>query len=80
MVTTNLSSHPAFRDGGFTINDRDVGRFALHKVLENLDLAAELGAQTFVRWGGRDGVAIRAAKNVRAALDRCQEAVEVMTR
>ena len=31
MVTTNLFSHPVFRDGGFTNNDRDVRRFALRK-------------------------------------------------
>ena len=30
-------------------------RFALAKVMHNLDLAAELGAQTYVFWGGRDG-------------------------
>ncbi len=33
MVTTNLFSHPVFRDGGFTNNDRDVRRFALRKAL-----------------------------------------------
>ncbi len=43
MVTTNLFSHPVFRDGGFTANDREVRRFALRKVLDNLDLAAEAG-------------------------------------
>ena len=31
MVTTNLFSHPVFRDGGFTNNDRDVRRFAIRK-------------------------------------------------
>src|SRR5689334_22260827 len=29
MVTTNLFSHPVFKDGGFTSNDRAVRRFAL---------------------------------------------------
>lgn len=42
MVTTNLFSHPVFKDGGFTSNDRSVRRFALSKVLQNIDLAAEL--------------------------------------
>src|SRR4051812_33183870 len=51
MVTTNLFTQPVFKDGGFTSNDRAVRRFALRKVLRNLDLAAELGAQTFVLWG-----------------------------
>src|SRR6187200_1337434 len=52
MVTTNLFSAPVFKDGGFTANDRAVRRFALRKVIRNIDLAAELGAKTFVMWGG----------------------------
>jgi xylose isomerase len=79
MVTTNLFSHPVFRDGGFTNNDRDVRRFALRKVLDNLDLAAELGARTFVCWGGREGAESGAAKDINAALERYKEAVDVMT-
>lgn len=35
MVTTNLFSHPVFKDGGFTSNDRDVRRFSIRKVIEN---------------------------------------------
>uniref|UniRef100_UPI0034E98B3A TIM barrel protein n=1 Tax=Enterococcus faecium TaxID=1352 RepID=UPI0034E98B3A len=42
MVTTNLFSAPVFKDGGFTSNDRDVRRFAIRKVLRQLDLGAEL--------------------------------------
>jgi xylose isomerase len=52
MVTTNLFTHPVFRDGGFTSNDRSVRRFAIRKVARNIDLAAELGARTYVFWGG----------------------------
>ena len=44
MVTTNLFTHPVFKDGGFTNNDRDIRRYALRKVMRNIDLAAELGA------------------------------------
>ena len=55
MITTNLFSHPVFKDGGFTSNDRAVRRYAIRKVIRNLDLAAELGAETFVMWGGREG-------------------------
>jgi xylose isomerase len=51
MATTNLFNHPVFKDGGFTSNNRDVRRYALRKVLRNLDLAAELGARTYVLWG-----------------------------
>ncbi|MDP9241006.1 MAG: xylose isomerase, partial [Actinomycetota bacterium] len=78
MVTTNLFSHPVFRDGGFTNNDRDVRRFAIRKVLDQLDLAAELGAHTFVAWGGRDGAESGAAKDIRAALDRLKEAFDFL--
>ena len=78
MITTNLFSHPVFRDGGFTNNDRDVRRFAIRKVADNLDLAAELGARTFVCWGGREGAESGAAKDVRAALDRYKEAFDVL--
>ena len=78
-ATTNLFGHPVFKDGGFTANDRDVRRFALAKVMQNLDLAAELGARTYVFWGGRDGAESGAAKDVRAALDRLKEAFDILT-
>jgi xylose isomerase len=77
-ATTNLFSHPVFKDGAFTANDRDVRRFALAKVMRNLDLAAELGAETYVCWGGREGAESGAAKDVRAALDRYKEAFDVL--
>ncbi|SCL66906.1 xylose isomerase [Micromonospora citrea] len=78
MVTTNLFNHPVFKDGGFTSNDRGVRRYALRKVLRNVDLAAELGARTFVMWGGREGAEYDVAKDVRAALDRYREAVDLL--
>jgi len=78
MVTTNLFSAPVFKDGGFTSNDRQVRRFALRKVLRNVDLAAELGAETFVMWGGREGAEYDTAKDVRAALDRYREAIDLL--
>jgi len=78
MVTTNLFSAPVFKDGGFTSNDRAVRRFALRKVLRNLDLAAELGAKTFVMWGGREGAEYDSAKDIRAALERYREAVNLL--
>ena len=79
MITTNLFSHPVFKDGGFTSNDRDVRRFALRKVLKNLDLAAELGAETFVMWGGREGAEYDHSKDVGAAIARYREAVNLLT-
>ncbi|MFV2109728.1 xylose isomerase [Micromonospora sp. LOL_015] len=78
MVTTNLFGHPIFKDGGFTSNDRSIRRFALRKVLRNIDLAAELGAKTFVMWGGREGSEYDHAKDIRAALDRYREAVDLL--
>jgi xylose isomerase len=79
MITTNLFSHPVFRDGAFTNNDRGVRRFALRKVADNLDLAAELGAGTVVFWGGREGAESGAAKDIRTALDRYKEAFDILT-
>ncbi|GAA1917450.1 xylose isomerase [Arthrobacter gandavensis] len=76
MVTTNLFSNPVFKDGGFSSNDRSVRRFALRKVLRNLDLAAELGAKTFVMWGGREGAEYDGSKDIAAALDRMREGVD----
>lgn len=79
MVTTNLFSAPVFKDGGFTSNDRGVRRFALRKVLRNLELAAELGAETFVMWGGREGAEYDTSKDVRTALERYREAIDTLT-
>ncbi|GAA4590057.1 xylose isomerase [Planotetraspora phitsanulokensis] len=78
MATTNLFTHPVFKDGGFTSNDRDVRRYALRKVMRNVDLAAELGATTYVCWGGREGAESDAAKDVRAALDRYKESMDIL--
>jgi xylose isomerase len=78
MATTNLFKHPIFKDGAFTSNDRQVRRFALRKVARNLDLAAELGAHTYVFWGGREGAEYDLAKDVRAALDRYREGLDTL--
>jgi xylose isomerase len=77
MVTTNLFSAPVFKDGGFTSNDRSVRRFAMRKAMRQLELGVELGAKTFVMWGGREGSEYDAAKDVRQALERYREAVNV---
>jgi xylose isomerase len=78
MATTNLFSHPVFKDGGLTANDRDVRRYALAKVLRNIDLAAELGASTYVLWGGREGAESGGSKDVHAALDRYKESMDLL--
>ena len=77
-ATTNLFTHPVFKDGGFTSNDRDVRRFALRKVMRNIDLAAEMGAKVYVCWGGREGAESGASKDVAAALDRYREAFNLL--
>lgn len=78
MATTNLFTHPVFKDGAFTANDRDVRRYALRKTMRNIDLAAELGAHTYVAWGGREGAESGASKDIRAALDRMKEAFDLL--
>jgi xylose isomerase len=78
MVTTNLFYDPVFKDGGFTSNDRSVRRYAMRKVMRNMDLAAELGAQIYVFWGGREGSEVDFGKDVRAALDRYREALDTL--
>ena len=78
MMTTNLFTHPVFKEGAFTANDRSVRRFALRKVLAQLELAAELGASTFVFWGGREGSEVDQAKDVGAALDRYREGIDTL--
>ena len=78
MVTTNLFTHPVFKEGAFTANDRDVRRFALRKTMRNMALAAELGATTYVFWGGREGSEVDLAKDARAALDRYREAIDLL--
>jgi xylose isomerase len=75
MVTTNLFSAPVFKDGGFTSNDRAVRRFAMRKASRQLELGVELGAKTFVMWGGREGAEYDAAKDIRGALERYREAL-----
>ena len=78
MVTTNTFTHPVFKDGGLTSNDRDVRRFGLRKVLRAVDLAAELGATTFVMWGGREGSEYDGSKDVYAAMERYKEGLDTV--
>jgi xylose isomerase len=78
MATTNTFTHPVFKEGAFTNNDRSIRRYAMRKILRNIDLAAELGAQTYVFWGGREGSEVTSAKDVRAALDRYREGLDTL--
>jgi xylose isomerase len=78
MATTNLFTHPVFKDGAFTANDREVRRYALQKTMHAIDLGAELGAPIYVFWGGREGVEADAAKPARDALERYREAIDFL--
>jgi xylose isomerase len=79
MATTNLFSHPVFKDGAFTSNDRDIRRYALRKAMRNIELAVELGAHTYVCWGGREGAESDAAKDAYVAHERMREAFNLLS-
>ncbi|MDX6728491.1 MAG: xylose isomerase [Baekduia sp.] len=78
MATTNLFTHPAFKDGAFTSNDRGVRRAAIGKAMRSIDLAAQLRAENYIFWGGREGTEVGAAKDPRDALERYREAIDVL--
>jgi xylose isomerase len=78
MATTNLFTHPAFKDGAFTSNDRAVRRAAIAKAMRGIDLCAELGAEIYVFWGGREGAETAASKRVGDALERYREAIDFL--
>jgi xylose isomerase len=63
MATTNLFYHPVFKDGAFTSTDPAIRAMATQKVMNCLDIAAELSTQVFVFWGGREGVEVDASKD-----------------
>jgi xylose isomerase len=78
MATTNLFTHPIFKDGAFTSNDPAVRRFAIQKAMRSIDLGAELGAPVYVFWGGREGSEVGAAKSPIDALERFREALDFL--
>ena len=78
MVTTNTFSDPLFKEGGLTSNNRTIRRLTLRKILNAVDLGAELQAETFVMWGGREGVEYDSSKDLGSALDRYREGVDAV--
>jgi xylose isomerase len=78
MATTNLFTHPVFKDGAFTSTDPAVRAFATQKVMRVLDLAAELGTRIFVFWGGREGVEVDASKDPVTALGWFRESINFL--
>jgi xylose isomerase len=78
MATTNLFYDPAFRDGAFTSNDPKVRAYALHKTMRAIDLGVELGAKTYVFWGGREGTESDAGKSALDSGKRFREALNFL--
>ena len=78
MATTNLFSHPIFKDGAFTANDPKVRAFALQKTMASIDLGVELGAKIYVFWGGREGSEADACRDVRTACKRMRDAMDFL--
>lgn len=79
MATTNLFFHPVFKDGAFTAVDPKVRAFALQKTMRAIDLGAELGATTYVFWGGREGVDSEASKDPVEAVKRMRYALNFLS-
>jgi xylose isomerase len=78
MATTNLFTHPVFKDGAFTSNDPRVRAFARQKVMASMDLGAELGAGIYVFWGGREGAEVDASKDPVTAAKRFRDALDFL--
>jgi xylose isomerase len=78
MATTNLFTDPVFKDGAFTSHDPNVRAYALQKTMRAMDLGVELGAHTYVFWGGREGAEVDAAKDPVEAIKRFREAINFL--
>src|SRR6188768_3671318 len=78
MATTNLFTDPVFKDGAFTSNDPRVRAYALQKTMRAMDLGVELGAKTYVFWGGREGAEVDAAKDPIDAIKRFRDAIDFL--
>jgi len=78
MATTNLFSDPVFKDGAFTASDPQVRRYALQKTMDGIDLGVELGAQTYVMWGGREGTETDVGKPPTDGLRRLRDAINYL--
>jgi xylose isomerase len=78
MATTNLFTDPVFKDGAFTSHDSRVRAYAVQKTMRAMDLGVELGAKTYVFWGGREGAEVDAAKDAIDAIKRFREAIDFL--
>src|ERR1044072_2385890 len=73
MATTNLFFDPVFKDGAFTSNDPRIRAYAVQKTMAAIDRGVELGAETYVFWGGREGAEVDAGKDPVEALKWMRE-------
>lgn len=78
MATCNLFTDPAFKDGAFTSADARVRAYAYQKTMRAIDLGVELGAETFVFWGGREGSEVDANGKLLDAIAWYRDAVDYM--
>jgi xylose isomerase len=78
LDTTNLFTDPVFKDGAFTSHDPRVRAYAVQKTMRAMDLGVELGARTYVFWGGREGAEVDAAKDPIEAIKRFREAIDFL--
>ncbi len=78
MATTNLFTEPVFKDGAFTSHDPAVRGYAIQKTMRAMDLGVELGARTYVFWGGREGAEVDAAKDPVQAIVRFRDAIDFL--
>jgi xylose isomerase len=77
-ATTNLFTHPVFKDGAFTSHDPQVRAYAVQKVMANLATAAELGAEVYIFWGGREGADVDIGKDPVEAIKRFRECINFL--
>ena len=78
MATVNLFYDPVFRDGAFTANDAEVRAYSIQKTMRAMDLGAEFGAETFVLWGGREGVETDGCRRADDAIKRLRDALNYL--
>jgi len=79
MMTTNLFTHPIFRDGAFTSSDAAVRAFAIQKTMRSIDISVELGASAYVFWGGREGAETDAYRSPADAVKWYREAINLLS-
>ena len=78
MVTTNLFTDPAFKDGAFTANDPAVRALGVQQAMGAMDIGAQLGAKILVMWGGREGTETDGCRRPDVAIQRLREAVNFL--